>query len=85
MCSALKRRYREKLSESIKANCQWIFLEGDYSLIQDRLNHRAGHFMSALLLQSQFDALEIPQDAIRIDIRKSPQEISEAIVSRLKR
>lgn len=68
VCSALKQHYRERLSESIEDNCHWIFLEGAFNIIWDRLNNRAEHYMPASLLQSQFDALEIPQDATRIDI-----------------
>jgi 6-phosphogluconate dehydrogenase len=85
VCSALKQRYRERLSDSVEDNCRWIFLEGDFNTIFARLNNRAGHFMPASLLQSQFDALEIPQDAIRIDIHMSPEEIAETIISNLKR
>ena len=85
VCSALKQHYREKLTESIENNCHWIFLEGDFNTILDRLNNRTGHYMPALLLQSQFDALEIPQDSTRIDIRISPEEITETILLKLKR
>lgn len=85
VCSALKQQYRERLSESVEDNCQWIFLDGDFDTILNRLNKRAGHYMPASLLQSQFDALEIPQDATRIDIRQSPEEITATIIAKLKR
>ncbi len=84
VCSALKKRYRERLSESIEDNCQWIFLEGDFNTILGRLNSRADHYMPASLLQSQFAALEIPQDANRIDIRNTPEEIIQTIRTKLK-
>jgi len=84
VCSALKQHYRERLSESMEDNCQWIFLEGGFNTILDRLNKRAGHYMPASLLQSQFDALEIPQGATRIDICQSPEEITTAIIAGLK-
>jgi gluconate kinase len=41
--------------------------------------------MPASLLQSQFDALEIPEDAIRINILASPKEIVEMIVLEISR
>ena len=82
-CSAVKKCYRERLSKSIEDSCQWIFLEGDFNTILSRLNKRTGHFMPASLLQSQFDALEIPQNATRIDIRNSPEEIAETILANL--
>ena len=83
VCSALKQCYREKLSELIEDNCHWFFLDGDFNTIQDRLNNRSEHYMPASLLQSQFDALEIPKHATRIDIRRSPEEITESIIEEL--
>ncbi|MEO6229260.1 MAG: gluconokinase [Ferruginibacter sp.] len=80
-CSALKKVYRKKLSQSIEKNCRWFFLEGDYKTIQGRLEHRKGHYMSPGLLQSQFDALEIPATAKRIDIKLSPDAITDSIIS----
>ena len=56
-CSALKRSYRELLSE---AGGRVIFLEitADPAVIEDRMRHRAGHFMPASLLPSQLATLE---------------------------
>jgi len=84
VCSALKQRYRKRISEMIEDNCQWIFLEGDFNTILNRLNSRADHYMPPSLLQSQFDALEIPQNATRIDVRKAPDEIIKTILAILK-
>ncbi len=84
VCSALKQRYRKRLSESIEDDCQWIFLEGGFNTILKRLRNRANHYMPASLLQSQFAALEIPQDATRIDIQKTPDEIIKTIMTKLK-
>ena len=81
VCSALKQAYRNRLSKSMEANCRWVFLQGDYHTILDRLKKRAGHYMPPSLLQSQFDALEIPADAIRIDIRQDPETIIDEIIS----
>ncbi len=81
VCSALKKAYRERLSKSIENNCEWFYLEGDYKTIEDRLSHRKGHYMSPGLLQSQFDTLEIPATAKRIDITLSPDAITDGIIS----
>ena len=75
VCSALKQVYRERLSRSISNNCKWIFLQGEYNTIMERMNNREGHYMPATLLQSQFDALEVPADAIYIDIKQTPADI----------
>ena len=85
VCSALKQCYRERLSELIENNCHWFFLEGDYNTILDRLNHRSNHYMPASLLQSQFNTLEIPQNATRLNIQLSPEQITEIILAELKR
>lgn len=40
----------------------FLFLHGDYDLIQQRMVARRGHYMKADLLRSQFDVLEPPSD-----------------------
>ena len=66
VCSALKEVYRQQLSKDFKATCQWIYLKGSYELILERIQARAGHFMPPELLQSQFNTLEAPKNAIEI-------------------
>jgi gluconokinase len=78
-CSGLKQRYREYLSAYIPDIC-WIYLKGDYYLLKRRLQGREGHFMSADLLRSQFEAMEEPDNAWVIEIDRTP----EAIVATLK-
>ena len=58
-CSALKRRYRKRLSDG-KADVRFVFLAGPYDTVAARLAGRSGHYMPLSLLQSQFDALEPP-------------------------
>jgi carbohydrate kinase (thermoresistant glucokinase family) len=83
VCSALKQVYRERLCKSIEANSSWIYLAGDYTTILNRLQSRNSHYMPASLLQSQFDALEIPEQAICIDIQQSPEEIVATIILKM--
>lgn len=82
-CSALKEKYREKLSSRVN-HPDWIYLKGSYELIETRLNERSGHYMGSGLLRSQFDALEEPVYGLVIDIEMSPEEIIEQIISTLK-
>jgi gluconokinase len=58
-CSALKRAYRDVLRAN-RANVIFVYVEGDQSLIRQRLSGRQGHFMPASLLASQFATLEPP-------------------------
>jgi carbohydrate kinase (thermoresistant glucokinase family) len=82
-CSALKQVYRDCLSKGIADHCRWIFLNGDYGIIRDRMQKRAGHFMPESLLQSQFEILQIPLESIEVDISKSPEEIVNQIILKL--
>lgn len=77
-CSALKDSYRQFLildSDRIKL----IYLKGSYELIQKRLQERRNHYMPEKLLESQFDTLEEPLDAICIDVAASLQVIVQNI------
>ena len=78
-CSALKARYRERLRERA-ADVAFVHLAGDFDTIRARLAARGGHYMPAALLQSQFDALEPPVEALAVDVR----EPVEAIVARVR-
>ena len=52
-------------------------------MIQKRLASRTGHFMNPALLPSQFEILEPPEDAIRVDVRGTPDKIATEIRRRL--
>ncbi len=78
-CSALKAQYRSILATGIEAQARWIFLQGNMETIRQRMERRTDHFMPPGLLQSQFEALEPPEEAFVVDISESP----EAIVARL--
>ena len=60
---------------------RFIYLKGDYDLIRRRLKKRKNHFMGPGLLDSQFRALEEPEDVLTVDILEEPG----VIVSSLKR
>jgi carbohydrate kinase (thermoresistant glucokinase family) len=82
-CSALKEKYRKLLANNISIPVHWVFLQGDYSLISERMTKRKDHYMPASLLRSQFETLEPPADAIVIDIKHEPVEIVEMILQQL--
>lgn len=77
-CSALKQKYRELLSRETEVI--WVYLKGDKALIGERLQKRQGHFASVNLLDSQFDSLEEPQNAIVLDISLKPERLVEALI-----
>ncbi len=78
-CSGLKEKYRNLLSKGIQTQVKWILLSGNYDLILERLKKRKGHFMPTSLLKSQFETLEEPVEALKIDISNSPEKIIELI------
>lgn len=80
-CSALKRKYREVLRID---GVRFVYLKGDYDLIEHRLRARRGHFASDSILKSQFEDLEPPHDAITVEIDNSPEAIVSEIITKLK-
>ena len=82
-CSALKGKYRDILAEGITIRVQWIFLNGSYEVIAERMQQREPHYMPASLLQSQFDILEVPANAIMIDINNTTGDIVNTIRNKL--
>ncbi|MBW1602205.1 gluconokinase [Streptomyces sp. JJ66] len=56
-CSALGRRYRDRLREDAPG-VFFVHLDGTPELIAERLAGREGHFMPPALLGSQFHTLE---------------------------
>jgi gluconokinase len=80
-CSALKRKYRDILRVD---GVRFVYLKGDYELIEQRLQTRRGHFASDSILKSQFEDLEKPDDAITIEVDKTPEAIVSEIIDKLK-
>lgn len=79
-CSALKERYRKELMRNIASDaCLWVFLEGSFELIEQRLSQRTDHFMPSSLLRSQFETLEIPKHCFKVDIQRSAKQIINTI------
>eukprot|EP01080_Neovahlkampfia_damariscottae_P011767 gene11767-5105_t len=83
-CSALKRVYREWISQDVTCRFIYIHLKGSFELIQKRLQERTNHFMNPKLLSSQFETLEdLNQEELKnsfeIDISKPIDEIIQQI------
>ncbi len=82
-CSALKLQYRQVLCNGIEESSDFVYLEGTFEEIFNRLQERKDHFMPPELLKSQFDALEPPIGALRVSITLSPAEIIEKVLSQV--
>ena len=81
-CSALKREYRRSLARDVPIH--WVYLKATPMLIRVRLRARTNHFMKVEMLESQFDALEEPDQAIVVDADEPPLTIVDRVLSRLR-
>ena len=73
-CSALKRNYRDILSQGLEGgeshgleggkdlvkHCVFVLLRASEKVLNQRMMSRSGHFMPASLVRSQLDTLELP-------------------------
>ncbi|MGS0523999.1 hypothetical protein ACU8V7_01210 [Zobellia nedashkovskayae] len=58
-------------------------MKGSFEEIMARLELRQNHFMPPELLHSQFNTLEVPEDAITVSIMHTPKEIVSKIITAL--
>jgi gluconokinase len=82
-CSALKHAYQEYLERHDPAHVHYVYLHGSEELLRTRLAARTGHFMNPTLLHSQFEALEPPADAVRVEVSDPPDAIVRTIRRKL--
>jgi gluconokinase len=78
-CSALSRHARRLLGVS-DPDVILVYLHGGRELIAERLNQRTGHYMPPSLLDSQLEALEEPDHALRFDVDNTVEALTDQIV-----
>jgi len=81
-CSALKQGYRDRLNVA-PGSIRFVYLKGSPGLIQKRVEQRPGHYMKAGMVESQFAALEEPDDALVVDIDRTPDLVLKEIMAGL--
>ena len=62
---------------------QLVYLKGSYDLIWGRISARMDHYMKPHMLQSQFEALEEPADALTLDVSMSLGELVQGILKQM--
>lgn len=80
-CSALKRRYRERL-RAASPGLRFVFLDLDRDAALKRVAGRSSHFFSATLVDSQFAALEPPigePGVLRVDATAPLADLVDAV------
>lgn len=78
-CSALRRRYRDRLRLAAPG-LRLVHLQGPRALIAQRLVQRKGHYMPASLLDSQLRTLEVPdgsERALVLDISEDASSLAQ--------
>jgi gluconokinase len=81
-CSALKESYRQRLLEE-NDGVQVVYLKGSYDLLWSRLSHRHDHYMKPQMLQSQFEALEEPENALTVEVSMPVNALVNEILKQL--
>jgi len=85
-CSALGRAHRDRL-RARTGPIKIVFLHGDRTLIEDRMNGRQGHYMPTSLIDSQLAALQPPdaadENALWLSVALTPDQIIDRAVEAL--
>ena len=84
-CSALKKKYRDKLR--VGSDVKFVFLRADRERIANQLENRRGHYFDPKLLDAQFTDLEEPEsaeDAVTVEITGEPRDVAKKIESILR-
>ena len=85
-CSALRRVYRDFLTEKAGEPILFVYLDGTREVIGERMAKRKHEYMPTSLLDSQFRILEEPspdENAITVGIDRAPDAIVDEIVHRV--
>ncbi|GII95532.1 gluconokinase [Sinosporangium siamense] len=85
-CSALARRYRDRI-RVIAPDVIFVHLDGPRAILESRLNARRNHFMPAALLNSQLailEPLELDEAGIVADIDSEPDELVRQILGKIR-
>ncbi|MDR3525928.1 MAG: gluconokinase [Rhizomicrobium sp.] len=85
-CSALRKAYRDRLRNAIKAPICFVLLDVEQQELLRRLSSRSGHYMPPSLLSSQLDTLERPTSdecVITLDARQTPSQLRDQILTQV--
>jgi gluconokinase len=78
-CSALKHSYQDYLEGHAPGCIRYVYLFASEEVIRARLKARTGHFMNPNLLHSQFETLEPPEHATRVDVAQPVEVVVQQI------
>ena len=81
-CSALKQNYRSMLEDTDR-DTVFIMLDISKETARCRLRLRANHFMPETLIDSQFDSLERPTEALVVDAEAPVNSVLDVILRKI--
>ncbi|MBT2162275.1 shikimate kinase [Zobellia barbeyronii] len=84
-CSILKKEQRLELAKNLDLNIDWVFMNGTYDEVNQRLDKGHSNNQTESSLESDFELLEIPKRALTVDITHPEQEIVDTILKYLAR
>lgn len=83
-CSALRRIYRDRLRQAIRAPICFVLLDVEPEELLRRLSSRSGHYMPPSLLVSQLETLERPapdEAVIALNAGQTPSVLRDQIIA----
>jgi gluconokinase len=83
-CSALSRFVRQRIRSGLKEPVEFILLTGIPSVIEERLRSRGKHYMKPGMLASQFAALELPENAHRVNVDQPLDRVVTEVIGVIK-
>ncbi len=78
-CSALKRAYRDRIRAGVGPALRFVYLDAEPEAMRRRVAARRGHYMPASLVDSQFAALEPPQDEADVIAMSAEADLAAAV------
>ncbi|WDQ98910.1 gluconokinase [Devosia sp. J2-20] len=86
-CSALKRSYRDFLTQKAGEPILFVYLDGSRDVIGERMARRSHEYMPTSLLDSQFATLEAPdpttENVFIVPVTDSVEKITQTVTKSL--
>ena len=86
-CSALKRSYRDFLTQKAGEPILFVYLDGSRDVIGERMARRSHEYMPTSLLDSQFATLEAPdpttENVLIVPVTDSVEKITQTVTKSL--
>lgn len=76
-CSALRKSYRDVLRRA--GDVRFVFLDVTRDEVERRIASRAGHFMGAAMVESQFAAFERPDDEPDVHVVDATRDLDDIV------